>query len=181
MWWISLSLIFFKFRQYKNVNSANFVYCEKTRLAIPLNWKQCAKFNIFVMDWMVNINKADCNGFLPHNIVCITLAAEKSHLRIQWLGKGSKKHFGGHRPFEMPDLRARDTCALRVQFFKKSLQFAGKNWPNNRFAFSLKVFYPLAGSATGYLEHSSPQLLTPHLLKCLLNTKISKDGWGNWR
>ena len=32
MWWISLSFIFFKFRQYKNVNIANFVHYGKTRI-----------------------------------------------------------------------------------------------------------------------------------------------------
>ena len=32
MWWISLSVIFFKFRYYKNVNITNFVYYGKTRM-----------------------------------------------------------------------------------------------------------------------------------------------------
>ena len=87
-------------------------------LVIPLNWKQYAKFNIFVMDWMVNINKADCNGFLPHNIVCITLAAAKSHLRFQWLGKGSKKHFRFKGKGHM--------LPMGPIFFKKVCNFRGK-------------------------------------------------------
>ena len=87
---------------------------QKYLLAIPLNWKPCAKFNIFVMDWMVNINKADWNGFLPHKIFRITLTAANLQLRIQRLRKRIKKHeffaavLRGH--FYLPPIKWRTFC-----------------------------------------------------------------------
>ena len=78
---------------------------------------------------MVNINKADCNGFLPDNIV--------SHSPQRNLSggsndgeMGSKKHFGylflqgqdGRRHFE----RAMDTCSLRDKFFQKKSAILGE-------------------------------------------------------